>query len=162
MAQSDPTLRDTLEFLPENFPRMERAARVLRKGKQSRSILDNSQAIEAVWPAAVGRSIARHVSRLRLVRSILVVEVEDAIWQRQLRTLDIQILERIRLLLPDVPIAGLEFRIGVPRRDPQRAPVAFSDRPASLFNNASEDEADRIQDPVLKKVYQLSRRKASA
>src|SRR5690242_5552993 len=141
---------------------MERAARVLRKGKQSRSILDDSQAIEAVWPAAVGRSIARHVSRLRLVRSILVVEVEDAIWQRQLRTLDMQILERIRLLLPDVPIAGLEFRIGVPRRDPQRAPVAFSDRPASLFNNATEDEADRIQDPVLKKVYQLSRRKASA
>ena len=141
---------------------MERAARVLRKGKQSRSILDDSQAIEAVWPAAVGRSIARHVSRLRLVRSILVVEVEDAIWQRQLRTLDMQILERIRLLLPDVPIAGLEFRIGVPRRDPQRAPVAFSDRSASLFNNATEDEADRIQDPVLKKVYQLSRRKASA
>jgi Dna[CI] antecedent DciA-like protein len=141
---------------------MERAAQVLRKGKQSRSILDDSQAIEAVWPAAVGRSIARHVSRLRLVRSILVVEVEDAIWQRQLRTLDMQILERIRLLLPDVPIAGLEFRIGVPRRDPQRAPVAFSDRPASLFNNATEDEADRIQDPVLKKVYQLSRRKASA
>ena len=141
---------------------MERAAQVLRKGKQSRSILDDSQAIEAVWPAAVGRSIARHVSRLRLVRSILVVEVEDAIWQRQLRTLDMQILERIRLLLPDVPIAGLEFRIGVPRRDPQRAPVAFSDRSASLFNNATEDEADRIQDPVLKKVYQLSRRKASA
>ncbi len=141
---------------------MERAARVLRKGKQSRSILDDSQAIEAVWPAAVGRSIARHVSRLRLVRSILVVEVEGAIWQRQLRTLDMQILERIRLLLPDVPIAGLEFRIGVPRRDPQRASEAFSGRPASLFNNAGEDEAERIQDPVLKKVYQLSRRKASA
>lgn len=141
---------------------MERAARVLRKGKQSRSILDDSQAIEAVWTTAVGRSIARHVSRLRLVRSILVVEVEDAIWQRQLRTLDIQILERIRLFLPDVAIAGLEFRIGLPRRDPQRAATASGSGPVTFFANASEDEADRIQDPVLKKVYQISRRKASA
>jgi predicted nucleic acid-binding Zn ribbon protein len=135
---------------------MERAARLLRKGKQSRSILDDSQAVEAVWPAAVGRSIARHVSRLRLVRSTLVVEVEDAIWQRQLRTLDRQILDRIRLLLPDVPITDLEFRIGLPRREPQRAIAAFA--PCST----TDDEADRIQDPVLKKVYQLSRRKASA
>jgi hypothetical protein len=135
---------------------MERAARVLRKAQQSRSILDDSQAIEAVWPTAVGRSIARHVSRLRLVRTTLVVDVEDVIWQRQLRTLEAQILERIRLLLPDVAIAGLEFRIGLPRREPQRAPAVFAS------DKASEDEADRIQDPVLKRVYQISRRKASA
>ena len=140
---------------------MERAARVLRKGKLSRSILDDSQAIEATWPAAVGKLIARHTSRLRLVRSVLVVEVEDAIWQRQLRTLEMQILDRIKLLLPDVHLAGLEFRIGVPRRDPQRAPMAFTGAPA-LFRTAGDDEAERIQDPVLKKVYQISRRKASA
>jgi Dna[CI] antecedent, DciA len=141
---------------------MERAARVLRKAKHSRTILDDGQAIEAVWPAAVGRSIARHVSRLRLVRSVLVVEVEDAIWQRQLRTLDTQILERLRLLLPDVSIAGLEFRIGVPRREPQRAELAFSDGFPAPLGSTIEDEADRIQDPVLKKVYQISRRKAFA
>ena len=146
---------------PKNFPRMERAARVLRKGKLSRSILDDSQAIEATWPAAVGKSIARHTNRLRLVRSVLVVEVEDAIWQRQLRTLETQILDRIKLLLPDVHLAGLEFRVGVPRRDPQRAPAAFS-ATTHLFASATGDEADRIQDPVLKKVYQISRRKASA
>jgi hypothetical protein len=141
---------------------MERAARVLRKTQQSRSILDDSQAIEAVWPTAVGRSIARHVSRLRLVRSTLVVDVEDVIWQRQLRSLDGQILERIKLLLPDVAITGLEFRIGLPRRDPQRASTAFSSAPAACPGNISDDEADCIQDPVLKRVYQISRRKASA
>jgi hypothetical protein len=141
---------------------MERAARVLRKTQQSRSILDDSQAIEAVWPTAVGRSIARHVSRLRLVRSTLVVDVEDVIWQRQLRSLDGQILERIRLLLPDLAITGLEFRIGLPRREPQRAPSAFASAPAASAGSDTDDEADRIQDPVLKKVYQISRRKASA
>jgi len=141
---------------------MERAARVLRKAQQSRSILDDSQAIEAVWPTAVGRSIARHVSRLRLVRSTLVVDVDDVIWQRQLRTLGTQILERIKLLLPDVPITGLEFRIGLPRRSAQRAPAAFASGPEVSSDKITQDEADRIQDPVLKKVYQISRRKASA
>lgn len=135
---------------------MERAARVLRKAAQSRSILDDSQAIEAVWLAAVGRSIARHVNRLRLVRSTLIVEVEDVIWQRQLRAMGSQILDRIKLFLPDIAITDLEFRIGAPRRQPQRAGGAFAD------TIPTTDEADGIQDPVLKKVYQISRRKASA
>src|SRR4051812_44208112 len=100
---------------------MERAARVLRKTKQSKAILDDSQAVQAVWPAAVGKAIARHVSRLYLVRTTLVVEVEDHIWQRQLRTLESQITDRIRTLLPDLVITSLEFRVGVPRREPQRA-----------------------------------------
>jgi hypothetical protein len=141
---------------------MEHAARVLRKGKQSKTILDDSQAVEAVWPSAVGKAIARHVSRLRLVRSTLVVEVEDLIWQRQLRTLERQILDRIRLLLPDVTITDMEFRIGVPRREVQRAGTRWGGTFGTRTPADADDEAERIQDPVLKKVYQLSRRKASA
>jgi hypothetical protein len=141
---------------------MERAARVLRKAKQSKSILDDSQAVEAVWPAAVGKAIARHVARLRLVRTTLVVEVEDAIWQRQLRSLERQIVGRVRMLLPDLEITDLEFRVGVPRREAQRAATASGSGIEPLFTPDADDEAERISDPVLKKVYQISRRKASA
>lgn len=141
---------------------MERAARVLRKTKQPRAILDDSKAIEAVWPVAVGQAIARHTSRLRLVRKNLVVDAEDAIWQRQLKTLERQMLERVRRLLPDVEIESIEFRIGVPRREPQIAAMASTRAENGLFSTASSDEADQILDPVLKKVYQLSRRKATA
>jgi hypothetical protein len=141
---------------------MERAARVLRKGKQSKTILDDSQAVQAVWPSAVGKAIARHVSRLRLVRSTLVVEVEDLVWQRQLRTLEGQILDRIRRLLPDLAITDMEFRIGVPRREVQRAGTRWGGTFGTRTPVDSDDEAERIRDPVLKKVYQLSRRKASA
>jgi hypothetical protein len=145
---------------------MERAARVLRKSKRPRSILDDDRALEAVWPAAVGKAISRHTSRLRLVRKNLVVDAEDAIWQRQLRTLERQIIDRVRLLLPDIEIESIEFRIGVPRREPQiaRDSAGFmqTGAPGSILSGASDDEAERILDPVLKKVYQLSRRKATA
>jgi hypothetical protein len=145
---------------------MERAARVLRKSKKPRSILNDDGAIQAVWPVAVGKAISRHTSRLRLVRKNLVVDAEDAIWQRQLRTLERQIIDRVRLLLPDIEIESIEFRIGVPRRDPQMARDAAgfmqTGAPGSLLSGTSDDEADRILDPVLKKVYQLSRRKATA
>jgi hypothetical protein len=141
---------------------MERAARVLRKAKQSQSILDDSQALEAVWPTAVGKAIVRHVSKLRRVRTTLVVEVEDAIWQRQLRLLEHQIVGRIRMLLPDLEIHDMEFRVGVPRREAQRAGTPSGVAVERLSTPNSDDEADRISDPVLKKIYQMSRRKASA
>lgn len=136
---------------------MERAARVFQKNKLSKNLLSDEDVLRAAWSAAVGKSIASHTSRVRLVRTSLVVEVEDAIWQRQLRGLSQQILDRVRRLTGFTSLAEVEFRVGVPRRQPQRAETTQSD-----FSLASGDEADQIQDPVLKKVYRLSRRKAFA
>jgi hypothetical protein len=144
------------------YPIMERAARVFRRTKQSRSLLTDEQALSALWPAAVGKAIAAHTSRIRVVRTILVIEVEDAIWQRQLRTLERQILDRVRLFTPDLALAGVEVRIGVPRREPQKATAPTSGASEPLFSALSNVEADRILDPILKKVFQISRRKASA
>ena len=147
---------------PREAPPMERASRVLRKASRAKSILDDTQTLEAVWPVAVGQAIARHVFRLRLVRKTLVVEVEDAVWQRQLRALDRQILDRLNLLLPDMAITEMEFRVGVPRRQVQRAESASGAANSLAFGQNRDYEAEQIKDPVLKKVYQLSRRKAPA
>lgn len=138
---------------------MERAARLIKNKKLSREILSDEDIARAVWPAAVGKSIAAHTSRLRLVRSTLVVEVEDAIWQKQLHLLSQQIVARVRKLTGSDTVRDVEFRIGVPRREPQKAE---SNRPGLFLTaNDGEDEAEAIQDPVLKKVYRLSRRKAT-
>ncbi len=138
---------------------MERAVRLIKNQKISGDILSDADIARAVWPAAVGKSIAAHTGRLNLVRTTLVVEVEDAIWQKQLHCLSHQILSRVRNLTGTDRIRDIEFRIGVPRRQPQRA----DSRDASLspYGPASEDESERIQDPVLKKIYRLSRRKAT-
>lgn len=139
---------------------MERAARLIKNKKVSREILSDEEIARAVWATAVGKAIAAHTARLKLVRSTLVVEVEDAIWQKQLFYLSAQIVARVRQLTGSDVVRDVEFRIGVPRREPQRAE---SPRGTDLFSglNGSEDEAERIQDPVLKKVYRLSRRKAT-
>ena len=139
---------------------MERAGRLIKNKKVSRELFSLEDLVRAAWPTAVGKSIAGHTSRLKLVRDKLVVEVEDAIWQRQLHTLSRQILDRLSKATGTSEIANLEFRIGVPRREPQRSQV----RGSSLFasDGCPGDEADAIQDAVLQKVYRLSRKKATA
>jgi hypothetical protein len=133
---------------------MERAARLIRNSKYSQQIFNEEDLARAIWPAAVGKVIAAHTSRLRLARTTLIVAVEDAIWQKQLHTLSAQIIERVRRLTGSDTIQDVEFRIEVPRRQPQSA--------TSRDSSALQDEADDIQDPVLKKVYRLSRKKATA
>jgi hypothetical protein len=151
-------------FLPQKhrFVRslMERAARLIQNNKLSKKVFSEEDLTRAVWPAAVGKAIAGHTLRLTLVRTTLVVEVEDAIWQRQLFTLRGQILERLRRVTGSSELVqDLEFRTAPKRRQPQRAESRQS--PATQAD-LPYDEADSIQDAVLKKVYRLSRKKATA
>jgi hypothetical protein len=137
---------------------MERAARLIQKNKLSKKVFSEEDLARAAWPAAVGKAIAAHTWRLTLVRQTLVVEVEDAIWQKQLFTLRGQILERLRRCTASDVVQEVEFRIALKRRQPQRAETRES--PQSDIDKG--DEADSIQDAVLKKVYRLSRKKATA
>ena len=89
-----------------------------------------------------------------MVRSRLVVEVEDHIWQRQLFTLTPQILGRLAQSLGQGVVQDLEFRVVPRRREAGRAAVAL---PALV-----SDEAEGIADPVLRSIYRASRKKALA
>jgi predicted nucleic acid-binding Zn ribbon protein len=133
---------------------MERAARIIKNNKFSQRVFTDDDFARAIWPEAVGKAIATHTVRLKLVRTTLVVEVEDAIWQKQLHLLTRQILDRLHKVTGSSTIDDLEFRIAIPRRQPQRAPVRET--------SPIQDEAESIQDPVLKKLYRLSRKKATA
>jgi predicted nucleic acid-binding Zn ribbon protein len=132
---------------------MERAARLIKNKKVSRELVSDDDIVRAVWPTAVGKTIADHTSRLKLVRKNLVVEVEDATWQRQLHGLSRQIVARIQKLTGSDAVQEIEFRIGIPRREPQRAETR---EPADRT-----DEAESIQDPVMQRLYRLSRKKAA-
>lgn len=134
---------------------MERAARLIKNKKVSRELVTDEEIACAVWRRAVGETIARHTSRLKLVRNNLVVEVEDAIWQRQLHSLSGQIIARIQKLTGSDAVQDIEFRIGIPRREPQRAET----RETHVLIKDS-DEADRIQDPIMRHLYRVSRKKA--
>ncbi len=135
---------------------MERAARLIKNNKLSSRIFTDDDLARAIWPAAVGKAIASHTLRVKLVRSTLVVEVEDPIWQRQLYPLTRQIVDRICKVAGSGIVQDIEFRIAIPRRQPARAEV----REASALPVL--DEAEEIRDPVLKKVYRLSRKRFTA
>jgi predicted nucleic acid-binding Zn ribbon protein len=132
---------------------MERAGKALAKLKLSAAISPDQLAF-AAWPAAVGKRIAAHACPKALVRGSLVVETDDAIWQKQLFHLRYDILAKLSEVLGSGIITDLEFRMAgaAPRRPPQSA--------ESHSNSVSPDDADSIQDPVMRILYKQSRTRA--
>ena len=139
---------------------MERAARLIKNKNVSRELLSDEQMVKAKWPSAVCKAISAHTQTAQIVRGTLIVQVEDAIWQRQLNSLSRQIVGRVQKLLGDTRITDVEFRMAIPRRQPVRVDSRQPD--TSDIPQACPDEAEGIHDAVLKKVYQLSRKKATA
>jgi len=134
---------------------MERAGRLFGRLKLPGDIVSTDDLARASWPAAVGKKIAAHSVAVGLVRSRLVVEVEDIVWQRQLNALRGQILRNIHRAVGAGIVDDIEFRPMGERRAPQRAETVRS-------LPAAGDEAGAIADPVLRRVYIASRKKATA
>ena len=133
---------------------MERAGRLLGKMNLSREGVSPEQMARSAWPLAVGKRLAARTGQVSLVRESLVVEVEDAVWQRQLWAMRGQILTKVQQVLGPNVVTEVEFRIRVPRYEPQREEQAV---PA-----APRDEADGIADPFLRQLYVAARKKATA
>jgi predicted nucleic acid-binding Zn ribbon protein len=133
---------------------MERAGKALAKIKFSAAISPDELAI-AAWPAAVGKRIAMHACPKALVRGCLVVEAEDAIWQKQLFHLRFDILGKLSEIVGSAIITDLEFRIAgkAPRRPPQLA--------QSHRETVASDDADSIEDPVMRILYKQARTRAT-
>ena len=128
---------------------MERAGRVIGKLKLAKNGVSEEEMARSAWPAAVGKKIAIRTHVAGMVRTRLIIEVEDAIWQRQLFTLREQILARLEQVLGRKIVHELEFKIAVPRMKPMRAQAI-----------SSADEADAIRDPVFRLVYKDARKRA--
>ena len=132
---------------------MERASKLIRGLNLPGDTINAEDLARAAWRQAVGAKIAGHTRATRMVRTRLVVEVEDKIWQRQLFVLTPHILANLEKSLGRGVVEDLEFRIVPRRRGPQRAEQAAG---------APVDEAELITDPVLRGIYRASRKKALA
>jgi hypothetical protein len=134
---------------------MERASKLIRGLRLSGEVITPEQLACAAWPEAVGKRIAGHTRASKLVRTRLVVEVEDHTWQKQLFALSRDILKNLEKTLGRELVDDLEFRIVPRRREPEIARVAVP----ALF---ALDDADAISDPVLRDIYKQSRKRAQA
>lgn len=131
---------------------MERASRVLGKLGLPQGTFTPEAMVCAAWAGAVGKKIATHARAAKLVRTHLIVEVEDAIWQRQLFVLRDQIRRKIEESVGAGVVEDIEFRVIPARLGPHRAQQAA----------AAADDANGIADPVLRKLYKASRKKELA
>ncbi len=136
---------------------MERASRLIRTLRLPGDTLNIEELACAAWPGAVGRRIAVHARAVRMVRTRLIVEVEDAVWRRQLFVLTGQILRNIEKSLGPGAVEDLHFRVAPRKREPQRETRAAAD--LSLL---PMDEAAAISDPVLRGLYRAAKKKALA
>ena len=71
---------------------MERASKLIPGLRLPGDVLSAEELACAAWPQAVGKKVAAHTRASRMVRTRLIVEVEDYIWQRQLFALTPYIL----------------------------------------------------------------------
>jgi predicted nucleic acid-binding Zn ribbon protein len=137
---------------------MQRASQIIgnissasKRRKSDDPLIDAEQIACAAWARSVGKKIAQHTRAAKLVRGRLVVEVEDAVWQRNLFTLTKHITSNLEKSLGTGIVTDIEFRIMPPRREPQRAT-------ASLVC----DESDLIADPGMRRLYRAARQREIA
>jgi Dna[CI] antecedent, DciA len=134
---------------------MERASKLIRQLGLPGDTITIDELACAAWPQAVGKRIASHTRAAKMVRTRLIVEVEDVTWQRQLFSLTPFIVRNLAKIIGPGMIEEAEFRIVPRRREPQRAVQSV---PGGLF----ADDADAIEDPVMRGIYKASRSKALA
>jgi hypothetical protein len=131
---------------------MERASKVLGKLNLPEGTVTQEALVCAVWASAVGKKIAAHSRAVKMVRTHLIVEVEDAVWQRQLFVLRQQIGRKIDESIGAGIVEDIEFRVAPRRMGPVRATQSM----------AQADEADAIADPILRNLYKAARKRELA
>jgi len=132
---------------------MDQAGRIIAGMKGAAAIASPERIACGAWKRAVGKRLAGRTKPVKLVRDRLVVEVEDEIWRDSLWKLRYQILRNLEREIGPEIVSDLTFVVAPPRREPQRETAAM---PALL---QSQDEADAIADPGLRRVYRNSRRR---
>jgi hypothetical protein len=138
---------------------MVRAGRLLAKLQPARQCFSAEEIVLAAWPAAIGARLAGRTRAVAIRGTHLVVEVEDETWRRNLWALRQQILRNLVELLDEASPRDIEFRIGIPRRMPRSE---STENAFALVPPRPYDEADGIVDPVMRRIYLNSRRKALA
>jgi predicted nucleic acid-binding Zn ribbon protein len=134
---------------------MDQASRIIAQWQGVSDVISAEQIACGSWKRAVGKRVAAHTRALKLVRTTLVVEVEDELWQRNLWKLRYQVLRSLEKAIGSEIVSDLEFRIMPQRREPQRDT-------GERLALAPLDEADAIADPGLRRVYRTSRRRETA
>jgi hypothetical protein len=134
---------------------MDQASRIIARWTGVSDVISHERIACGAWKKAVGRKIALRTRALKLVRTTLVVEVEDELWRKNLWSLRYQILRNLEKALGQEIVTAVELRVMPPRFGPQRE--AEQAAPGLAL-----DEAEDIADPGLRRIYKAARRRETA
>jgi predicted nucleic acid-binding Zn ribbon protein len=133
---------------------MDQASRIIAQWAGVSDVIGHERIACVAWKKAVGRKIALRTRALKLVRTTLVVEVEDETWRKNLWSLRYQILRNLEKALGPEIVTAVELRVMPPRFGPQREDRSVLEGPL--------DEAEGIVDPGLRRIYKAARRRETA
>ena len=134
---------------------MDQASRIIAQWTGVSDVISPERIACGAWKKAVGKRIASRTRAIKLVRSTLVVEVEDDIWRKNLWSLRYQILRNLEKAIGPEIVSDLELRVMPQRLGPQRA---MEER----LVLQPLDEADHIADPGLRRIYKAARLRETA
>lgn len=133
---------------------MDQASRIVAELTGASGVITHERLACAAWKKAVGKRIALRTRATRMVRDRLLVEVEDEIWRQNLWSLRRQILSNLEKAIGPGIVGDLEFRVMPPRFGPQRE--------TAILPGKLDDEAEGIEDPGLRRIYRVARRRETA
>ena len=129
---------------------MDQASRIVA---QWSDVISTERVACAAWKKAVGKRLANRTRAVKLVRERLVIEVEDEVWRNNLYSLRPQIMRNLEAALGPGIVGDISFEV-IPRRiEPQR-----ETRLTPLDIDAGVD----IEDPGMRRIYRMSRRRETA
>jgi len=136
---------------------MNQASRIIARWDGASELISREKIACGSWKKAVGKKIAVRTRAVRLMGSTLVVEVEDDIWRKNLRSLRYQILRNLERAIGPEMVDDIQFVVVPPRIPPGRAGAENLELVLETV-----DEADAIVDPGMRRIYKAARRKATA
>ena len=134
---------------------MDQASRIIARFAGISGVISHERIACTAWKRAVGKNIALRTRALKLVRTTLVVEVDDDIWRKNLWSLRYQILGNLEKAIGPGIITDVELRVMPPRLGPQR-------EVREHLALEPLDEAESIADPGLRRIYKAARRRETA
>lgn len=132
---------------------MDKALRLVAKLKNK--IVTDEELARAAWKAAVGDRLEIRARFRGLVRDRIVIEVDDALWQRQMTAMEGQILGKLSRIAGKAIANQIEYRIAIPKPGPEM------ETEAEFRLQMANPEARGIKDSGLRRVYLQSKRKAA-
>jgi hypothetical protein len=136
---------------------MDQASRIIARWDGASDLISRERIVCGSWKKAVGKKIAAHARAVKLVRSTLVIEVEDDIWRRNLYSLKYQILRNLERAVGPELVDDLTIQVMPRRMEPARETAVNQELVLEPL-----DEADHIADPGLRRIYKAARRRETA